>query len=109
LAITTIRVMGRTDMFKAEGMMLKGMSIGEVRARCELKLCIVIISTKGMEQGKMVRGIRPQAHKGMNKKRIRLDAGKDIKGMGRDDVREAGDYSDAIPGIGGLKERSVNR
>jgi hypothetical protein len=37
------------------------------------------------------------------------NAGKDIKGMSRDNVREVGDYSNAVPGIGGLVGRSVSR
>jgi hypothetical protein len=35
--------------------------------------------------------------------------GKDIKGMSRDDFRETRDHSNAVPGIGGLKEGSVVR
>jgi hypothetical protein len=41
----------------AEGMVLKGMSMSEVRAWHKLKLSIVVVNTKGAELGKTVRGI----------------------------------------------------
>jgi hypothetical protein len=62
-----------------------------------------------MEWGKMVRGIRLRADKGTNGERNRFDAGKDVKGMGRDNVREARDYSNAVPSIRGLEEGSIIR
>jgi hypothetical protein len=49
-----------------------------------------------------------RAHKGVKVNRPRGNARKDIKGMGRDNVREVRDYSNAVPGIGSLIGRGVN-
>jgi len=55
--ITTIRVVHRANTFKAKGMMLKGMGMSEVGARCRPKLSVIAISTEWTEVGKPVRGI----------------------------------------------------
>ena len=60
MSITTIRVVRRANGFTAEGRVLKGVSIGLVRARRKAKLSRISISTKGMELSKMVRGIGPR-------------------------------------------------
>jgi hypothetical protein len=39
---------------------------------------------------------------------FRSNAGKDIKGMSGDDVREVRDYGNAVPGLGSLVRGSVN-
>jgi hypothetical protein len=44
----------------------------------------------------------------MKGNRFRGNAGKDIKGMSGDYVREVRDYSNAVPGIGSFVGRSVN-
>jgi len=49
LSITTIRVVGRANMFSAKGKVLKGMSIRLVRVRRKPKLCRITISAKGVE------------------------------------------------------------
>jgi hypothetical protein len=49
LVITSIRIVGRTNMFTAKGNVLNGMSISLVTARHEPKLCKITISVKGME------------------------------------------------------------
>jgi hypothetical protein len=61
LAITTIRVVSRADAFTAEGNMLEGISISEVRARQEPKLHRIIISVKGTKLGKVMGSIGPGA------------------------------------------------
>jgi hypothetical protein len=94
-------------MFMAKDNVLKGMSIHLMRERCEPKLCRITISVKGVELSKTMRGIGPRAHKGFKGERFGGDAGEDIKGMGRDNFREARDYSNAVPGIRGLKEGSI--
>ena len=68
----------------------------------------VTISTLGMELGEAVSSIRPRAHKGAKGNRFRSNAGKDIKGMSGNNIREVGDYSNAVPGIRSLIGRSVN-
>jgi hypothetical protein len=107
LAITTIRVVSRADSFKAKGSMLKGMSMGKVRVRHEPKLCWITIGMKRMELKKAMGSVRRRMNQGSNRKGFRLKARMDIKGMGRDNIREARDHSNAVPGIGGLEEGSV--
>ena len=107
MSITTIRVVGRANVFSAKGKVLKGMSIRLVRARRKPKLCRITISAKGVELSKTMRGIGPRTQKGFKGERLWGNTGKDIKGMGRDDFREARDYSNAVLGIGGLEEGSV--
>jgi hypothetical protein len=99
----------RADTFKAKGSVLKGMSVSKVRVRHEPKLCGIAISAKGTEVEKAMGSVRRRTHQGSNRKGFRLNVGKDIKGMGRDNVREARDHSNAVPGIRGLKEGSVIR
>jgi hypothetical protein len=84
---------------------LKSVSVSEVRARRRPKPHYVIISAVGTEVLKAVRGVRRGSHKRANREGLRFDMGEDIKGMGRDDVGKGGDYGDAVPGIGGFKER----
>ena len=62
MAITTIRVVRRTNMFVAKGTVLKSVSMGEMRARCKPKLSIIAISTIGAKRSKMVRGVRGRMH-----------------------------------------------
>ena len=51
--------MSRADGFTAKGNVLKGMSIGLVRARCKAKLCRFSICMKELELSKIVGGIWP--------------------------------------------------
>ena len=51
--------------------------------------------------------IRPGAHKGAKSNRFRGNAGKDIKGVGGNNIREVRDYGNAVPGIRSLIGRSV--
>jgi hypothetical protein len=87
--------------------MLKSMSVHLMRARHKLKLCINTISTEGMELSKTMRGIRRGMQERSEGKGFWFKTRKDVKGVGRDDIREVRDYSDGVPGIGGLKEGCV--
>ena len=62
-----------------------------------------------VELGRAVRSVWPRAHKGAKGNGFRGNTGKDIKGMGGDNIGEVRDYSNAVPGIGSLIGRSVNR
>ena len=52
--------------------------------------------------------IGPTAHKGAKGNWFRGNAGEDIKGMSRNNVREVRDHSNAVPGVGSLVGRCVN-
>jgi hypothetical protein len=104
LPITTIRVVHRTDTFVAKGTMLKGVGMSKVRASCEPKLYIVIIYAVGAKLGKAVGNIRGRAHQGADGERFRLKAEEVIKEMGRNNVGELGDHSNAVPGVNRVKE-----
>jgi hypothetical protein len=50
--------------------------------------------------------IQLAVHKGAKGNGFGGNAGEDIKGMSRDDIREVRDYSNAVPGIRSLVSRS---
>jgi hypothetical protein len=50
----------------------------------------------------------PAAHEGLKGNGFRSNAGEDIKRVSGDDIRKVRDYSNAVPGIRSLIERSVN-
>ena len=60
------------------------------------------------ELHKAVGSVWPRAHKGADSDGFRGNMGKDIKGMGRDNVREVRDHGNAVPGIRSLVGRGVN-
>jgi len=82
--------------------------VSEMAPRGKQKLCEVSISVLRVELSKAVGSIWPGTHKGAEGNGFRGNAGKDIKGMGRDNVGEVRDYGNAVPGIGSLIGRSVN-
>jgi hypothetical protein len=84
------------------------MGVSEMAPRGKPKLCEVSVSVLREELSKVVGSIWPGMHKGAECNGFRGNAGKDIKGMSGNNVREVGDYSNAVPGIGSLIGRSVN-
>ena len=78
------------------------MGVSEVAARSEPEFCGISVSTLRAKLSKAMRSIGPRMHKGMHSQGFRSDVGKDIKGMGGDDIREVRDYSNAVPGIRSL-------
>jgi hypothetical protein len=84
------------------------MGVSKVASRGEEEFCVVPVSAARPELSKAMGSIWPTAHKGANGNRFGGNAGKDIKGMGRDDVREVRDYSNAVPSIGSLIGRGVD-
>jgi hypothetical protein len=84
------------------------MSMSKVPSRGKPELCGVSISVSGAEDGKAMSSIGPTAHKRAKGNWFRGNAWKDIKRMSGDDVRKVRDYSNAVPGIGGLISRGVN-
>jgi hypothetical protein len=62
----------------------------------------------GAEVGKAMSSIGPTAHKGAKGNWFRGNAGKDIKRMSGDNVREVRDYSNAVPGVGSLVGGCIN-
>jgi hypothetical protein len=85
------------------------MGVSEVAPRGEPELCGVSVSASRVELSKAMSSVWPGAHKGANSNGFWGDVGKDIKRMSGDDVREVRDYSNAVPGIGGLVGRGVDR
>jgi hypothetical protein len=82
--------------------------MSEMAPRGKPKLCEVSVSVSRAELSKPVGSIWPGTHKGAEGNGFRGNAGKDIKGMSRNNIREVGDYGNAVPGIGSLIGRSVN-
>jgi len=82
--------------------------VSKVASRSKPELCEVSISTSRAELSKAVSSIQLRAHKGAKGNRFRGNTGEDIKGMGWDNVREVGDYSNAVPRIRSLVGRSVS-
>jgi hypothetical protein len=56
--ITTIRVVRGTNMFKAKGMVLEGISMSKMGMWWKLELGIIVVNTEGSELGKTMGGIR---------------------------------------------------
>jgi hypothetical protein len=94
--------MSQINVLSTEGQVFQGMGMSEVPSRGKPKLCGVSISVSEAELGKAVSGIRPAAHKGAKSNGFGGNTRKDIKGMSRDNVRELGDYGNAVLGIGGF-------
>jgi hypothetical protein len=78
------------------------MGVSKMPSRGKPELCVVSIRVPGVELGEAVSSVWPRAHEGSKSKRFGCNAGKNIKGMGGDNIREVGDYSNAIPGIRSL-------
>ena len=85
------------------------MGVSKVAPRGKPELCRVSISSSGAELGKAVGSVRPMAHEGANGNGFGGNAGKDIKGVSRNNVREVRDYGNAVPGIGSLVGRGIIR
>jgi hypothetical protein len=62
-----------------------------------------------MELSEAVSSIRLGAHERVKGNGFRSNAGKDIKRVSRDSVREVRDHSNAVPGIRGLIGRCISR
>jgi hypothetical protein len=87
---------------------LQGVAVSKMALGSKPELCGVSISSSRVKLSKVMRGIGPRMHKGTHSYGFGGDAGKNIKGMGRDNVREVRDYSNAVPGIGSIVERRVS-
>jgi hypothetical protein len=100
--------MGRANVLPTEGRVLQGMGVGEVAARGEEELCVVPVSASGTELSEAMGSIWPTTHKRAKGNGFGGNAGKDIKGVGGDNVREVGNHCNAVPGIGSLVGRGVD-
>ena len=83
--------------------------MSEVASRGKPKLCGVSISTARPELGKTVSSIRPGAHKRTKGNRFRGNAGKNVKRVSRNNVREVRDYSNTVPSIRSIVQGHVSR
>jgi hypothetical protein len=84
------------------------MSVSKMPSRGEPELCGVSVSALGTELGKAMSSIWLTAHKRAKGNGFRGNAGKDIKRVSGDDIREVRDYGDAVSGIRSLVGRCVN-
>jgi hypothetical protein len=84
------------------------MGMSEMALRSKPELCGVSVSASRAELSKAMSHVWPGAHERAKGNGFRGNTGKDIKGMSGDDVGEVRDYSNAVPGIGGLISGSVN-
>jgi hypothetical protein len=100
--------MGRANVLSTEGRVFQGMSVSEMAPGGKEELCVVTVSASRTELSKAVGSIWPTAHEGAKGYRFGGNAGEDIKGMGGDDVREVGDYGNAVPGIRSLIGRGTD-
>ena len=82
--------------------------MSKVAPRSKPELCGVSVSTLRAELSKAMSSVWPGAHERAKGNRFRGDAGKNIKGVSGDNVREVRDYGNAVPGIRSLVGRSVN-
>ena len=89
--------------------MFQCMSMSKMPSRGEPEFCVISVSAAGTELSEMVSSVWPRAYKRAKAKGFRGDARKDIKRVGRDDVWEVRDYSNAVSGIRSLVTRGVNR
>jgi hypothetical protein len=62
-----------------------------------------------MEVDKAMGSIRWRTHQGSKSEGFWFNMGEDVKGMSGDNVREARDYSNAVPCVRSLEEGSVVR
>jgi len=83
--------------------------VSEVAPRGKPKLCEVSVSALRAELSKAVSSVWLEVHKRAKGNRFRGNTGKDIKGVSGDNIREVRDYGNAVPGIGSLIGRGVNR
>jgi len=86
----------------------QSMSMSKMPSGGRPELCGVSISASGVKVGKAVSSIWPATHKGAKGNGFGGNVREDIKGMSRNNVREARDHSNAVPGIRSLVGRSVN-
>jgi hypothetical protein len=86
--VTTIRVVYRTDTFKAEGLMLESMLMSYMRVGYKAEGCIVSIDVIRVKEGEVVCIVRPRSHKASKANGFRGKVGKVIKRVGRNSLRE---------------------
>jgi hypothetical protein len=82
--------------------------MSKMAPRGEPKLHGISVSLSRAELSEAVSSVWPGVHKGVRGNGFRGDAGKDIKGVSGNNVREVRDHGNAVPGIGSLVGRSVN-
>jgi hypothetical protein len=105
MLVITIRVMGRANTLKTEGLMLKAMRMGHMGMGCQAELPIISICMVWVKMGEVVCIVGPRLHKATKGQRFRGNVWEDIKGVGWNDIGELRDNGRGrwghIPGIGG--------
>jgi len=75
-------------VLSTEGQVFQGVGVSEMAPRGEKELCVVTVSALRTELSKAVGSIRPTAHEGAKGNGFGGNAGEDIKGVSRNNVRE---------------------
>jgi hypothetical protein len=83
--------------------------MSEVASRGKPELCGISVSASRAELSKAVSSIRPAVHKRAKGNGFGGNAREDIKGMSGNDVGGVRDHGNAVPGVGSLIGRGVNR
>jgi hypothetical protein len=84
------------------------MGMSKMAPRSKPEFCVIAIGMSGVELSEAMSSIWPRAHEGAKGNWFGGNAGEDVKGMSRNNVREVGDHGNAVPGVGSLVGRSVN-
>jgi len=105
MLIITIRVMGRADVLKTEGLVLESMYMGYMRVSCQVELPIISICIIRVKGSETVCIIGPRSHKASKVKGFRGKARKDIEWVSRNNLGELRNNSRRrwghIPSLGG--------
>jgi hypothetical protein len=79
MLVITIRVMGRANMLKTEGLVLKSMCMSYIGVGSQVELPIVCIGTVWMKGTEAMCAIGPRSHKAFKANGFRGKAWEDIK------------------------------
>jgi hypothetical protein len=105
MLVITIRIMGRANTLKTEGLVLKAMHMDHMGMGHQAELSIISICTVWAKRGEAMHIVGPRSHKATKGQRFRGNAWEDIKGVGWNDIGELRDNGrgrwGCIPGIGG--------
>jgi hypothetical protein len=79
---------GGANVFKTEGLMFESVPMGHMRVGCQAELPIISVCAVWAKGGKTMCIIWPRSHKATKAKGFRGKMWKDVKWVGRNNVRE---------------------
>ena len=83
--------------------------MGEMAMRGDPEFGRIAVSMPGVELGKAVSSIQPRAHKRAKGNGFGGNTGENVKRVSRNNIREVGDYSNAVPSIRSIVRGCVDR